>query len=108
MKRDAPPPAGAWPRVRPRRLISKKAQKEVTRLSCSSLRQVFEREKNDDLTFKRAMEIYEEAKGSVAAHRTELAELEQKNPDPERVSHLRAHIQDGEKLLAEIESLRWR
>jgi hypothetical protein len=72
------------------------------------LRQVFEREKNNGLTFKRAMEIYQEAKGSVAAHRTELAELEQKNPDPERISHLKAHLLDGEKLLAEIEALRWR
>ncbi|MBC7336211.1 MAG: hypothetical protein H5U01_08075 [Clostridia bacterium] len=77
-------------------------------MSCSSLKHVFDREKNNGLTFRRTLEIYNEAKGSVAAHKAELAELQRQNADPERINHLQAHILDGERLLQEIESLRWR
>lgn len=77
-------------------------------MSCTSLKHVFDQEKDNGLTFKRALEIYNEARGSVAAHKAELAELRRQNADPERISHLQAHITDGEKLLHEIESLRWR
>ncbi|MBC7106816.1 MAG: hypothetical protein H5T97_12865 [Firmicutes bacterium] len=77
-------------------------------MSCSSLRRVFDQEKERGLTFSRTLEIYQEARGSVAAHKAELAELERQYADPERINHLRAHILDGEKLLQEIESLHWR
>lgn len=74
-------------------------------MSCSSIKRRFEEEREKGLTFERAMEMYRELEGSLAAHRLELEELQHINADPSRISHLQEHIRDGEKLLQEIKSL---
>ncbi|RKO66569.1 hypothetical protein [Desulfofundulus salinus] len=74
-------------------------------MSCSSIKHRFEEERQKGLTFERAMEMYREVEGSLAAHRLELEDLQRTNADPGRISHLQAHISDGEKLLQEIKSL---
>ncbi|SMB98304.1 hypothetical protein SAMN00808754_2261 [Thermanaeromonas toyohensis ToBE] len=74
-------------------------------MSCSSIKRRFEEEIKEGLTFERAMEMYREVEGSLAAHRLELEELQQINADPSRIRHLQEHIRDGEKLLQEIRSL---
>ncbi|MDI6906953.1 MAG: hypothetical protein QMC81_05630 [Thermoanaerobacterales bacterium] len=75
-------------------------------MSCSSLKHRFEEERQKGLSFKRAMEIYQEARGSVAAHETELEELRRAGAEASRVDHLREHLNDGKALLREIEGLR--
>ncbi|WP_027364849.1 hypothetical protein [Desulfotruncus alcoholivorax] len=74
-------------------------------MSCSSLKHRFEKERRDGITFERAMEIYQDVDGSIAAHKTELTELMQNNQNQDEINHLRAHIEEGEKLLQEIKSL---
>jgi len=74
-------------------------------MSCSSIKHRFEEERQRGLTFARAMEMYREVEGSVAAHRLELQDLQSKHADPDRIGHLRAHITDGEELIQEIQSL---
>jgi len=74
-------------------------------MSCSSIKHRFEEERRKGLTFGRAMEMYREVEGSVAAHRMELQDLQRNNADPARINHLQAHINDGERLIQEISSL---
>jgi hypothetical protein len=74
-------------------------------MSCSSVKHRFETEKQKGLSFLRAMELYQEVEGSVAAHKMEIGELQHTNADPEQIRHLQEHITDGEKLLQEIKSL---
>lgn len=74
-------------------------------MSCSSLKHRFEEERRKGITFERAMEIYQDVDGSVAAHKAELLELKQQNRNQEEINHLQAHIGEGEKLLQEIKSL---
>ncbi|MEW5762225.1 MAG: hypothetical protein AB1776_03375 [Bacillota bacterium] len=75
-------------------------------MSCSSLKHRFEEEKQRGLSFRRAMEIYQEVQGSLAAHREELEELRRAGTDTARIGHLEQHIRDGEMLCNEIERLR--
>ncbi|GAW92494.1 hypothetical protein [Calderihabitans maritimus] len=75
-------------------------------MSCSSMRHRFKKEKQRGLTFKTAMEIFQNVEGSVAAHKNELKELRQSNANPEEIRHLQEHISDGERLLREISSMR--
>jgi len=77
-------------------------------MSCSSIKHRFEEERQNGLSFLRAVELYKEAEGSVAAHKTEIEELRRTNADPGRIRHLQEHIDDGEKLLQEINSLHLR
>lgn len=74
-------------------------------MSCSSLKHRFEEERKNGLTFERAMQIYHDVEGSIAAHKTELNELATTGKDREEIEHLRRHISEGEKLIAEIKSL---
>ncbi|MDK2888918.1 hypothetical protein SAMN02745218_01837 [Desulfofundulus australicus DSM 11792] len=74
-------------------------------MSCSSIKHRFEEERQRGLSFERAMEMYRELEGSLAAHRLELEDLKRTNADPDRISHLQAHINDGEKLLKEMKQL---
>jgi len=74
-------------------------------MSCSSIKHRFEEERQGGLPFERAMEMYRELEGSLAAHRLELEDLRQTNADPQRVAHLQAHLNDGEKLLREMKQL---
>lgn len=75
-------------------------------MSCSSVRHRFEEERRGGLTFQRAMELYQDVDGSVAAHKTELDELMKANKDPHEIEHLRQHIAEGEKLLYEMRSMK--
>lgn len=75
-------------------------------MSCSSVKHRFEEERKQGLTFQRAMELYQDVDGSVAAHRTELDELMRANKDRHEIEHLRQHIAEGEKLLNELKSMR--
>jgi hypothetical protein len=75
-------------------------------MSCSSVRHRFEEERKQGLTFQRAMELYQDVDGSVAAHRTELDELMRANKDQHEIDHLRQHIEEGEKLMSELKSMK--
>lgn len=68
------------------------------------MRHKFKQEKND-LNFARAMEIYQDVKGSIATHKTELKELKESNADQKEIDHLKKHINEGKKLLKEINSM---
>ncbi|KPU43383.1 hypothetical protein OXPF_28240 [Oxobacter pfennigii] len=74
-------------------------------MSCSVLKKQFEDEINRGITFERTMEFYNDVKGSIDAHRIELAQLKQSNSDPNEIHHLQEHIEEGEQLLNEIKSL---
>lgn len=73
-------------------------------MSCAAVRHRFEAEKNKGLTFARALEIYREVDGAVAAHRVELDELK-KAGNTAAAKHLEEHIAEGEKLLQEIKRM---
>ena len=76
-------------------------------MSCSSVKHRFEEERQKGaLTFERAMELYQEVQGSLAAHRLELEELCRGGADGGRIEHLQEHIRDGEGLLREMAELR--
>lgn len=75
-------------------------------MSCSAMRHKFEAEKQQGLTFERALEFFNDLEGSVSAHRVELEELRRKNAAPEEIRHLENHIADGERLLNEMKQLR--
>ncbi|MCL6635181.1 MAG: hypothetical protein K6T29_05360 [Peptococcaceae bacterium] len=75
-------------------------------MSCSSLRHRFEEDRRQGLTFQRAMELYQDVDGSVAAHRTELEELMRTNRDQHEIEHLRQHIAEGEKLMSELRNMK--
>ena len=74
-------------------------------MSCPSMKHRFEEERQKGITFEKAMEIYQDVDGSVAAHKTELAEIMKANKDQAEINHLRGHIVEGENLLQEIKSL---
>ncbi|MEW6173367.1 MAG: hypothetical protein AB1510_09935 [Bacillota bacterium] len=77
-------------------------------MSCSAMRHRFEEEKQKGITFKRALEVYNDVEGSVSAHRVELEELRRGGSASEEIRHLEAHIDDGERLLDEIRRLNLR
>ncbi len=74
-------------------------------MSCSSIKRHFEEERQRGLHFERVIELHHELEGSLAAHRLELEDLKQTNADPSRITHLQAHINDGDQLLQEIKQL---
>ncbi|HIE12383.1 MAG TPA: hypothetical protein EYP63_02980 [Desulfotomaculum sp.] len=75
-------------------------------MSCSSVKHRFEEDRQKGvLTFERAMELYQEVQGSLAAHRLELEELRRGGAEAERIEHLQRHIRDGEGLLREMANL---
>ncbi len=74
-------------------------------MSCTTLRHRFDDERKKGLTFARALEIYQDVEGSVAAHRAEIEELIRGQTDPEQIRHLQEHITEGEQLIQEIHQL---
>ncbi len=74
-------------------------------MSCSSVKHRFAEELKKGLSFQRAMEMYQDVEGSVAAHRTELDELVQGNKSRHEIEHLRQHIAEGENLLSQMKSM---
>lgn len=74
-------------------------------MSCSSLKHRFEQLKSQgNLDFPAAMSLYQDVDGSLDAHRIELQEL-QKQGDQNRIQHLQEHIQDGENMLNQLNSM---
>ncbi|OEF95711.1 hypothetical protein [Desulfuribacillus alkaliarsenatis] len=74
-------------------------------MSCSSLKNRFEEMKNDgNLNFNDAITLYNDLQGSLDAHRMELVDLQAAN-ETARAEHLEQHIQDGERMLAEIHKM---
>jgi len=74
-------------------------------MSCSSLKNRFDQLKvTDHLNFDAAMNLYNDVKGSLDAHKIELTEL-QRNGDVQQINHLQEHIQDGETMLKELKNM---
>jgi hypothetical protein len=74
-------------------------------MSCSSLKNRFDQLKTTDhLDFDAAVNLYNDVKGSLDAHKIELIEL-QKKGDSQQISHLQEHIQDGETMLKELKHM---
>lgn len=74
-------------------------------MSCSSIKHRFDRLKNQGgVSFNEAVNLYNDLKGSLDAHKLELQEL-QKTGDQDRIRHLQQHISDGEQMLSELTSL---
>ena len=75
-------------------------------MSCGSLKHRFEEQMADGISFEKAMEIYQDAEGSVAAHRAEIADLQKGNASPHEINHLKEHISEGESLISQIKSMK--
>ncbi len=75
-------------------------------MSCPSLKHRFEEEQRKGISFERAVEIYNDVEGSVAAHRAELEELKTQGVEMQRINHLQEHIREGEELLKEIRRMK--
>jgi hypothetical protein len=75
-------------------------------MSCGSLKHRFERQMENGISFESAMEIYQDAEGSIAAHRAELAELQKSRGSQQDIDHLKGHIAEGESLLSQIKSMK--
>ena len=71
-------------------------------MSCGSVKHRFEEQVKKGINFEKAMEFYQDVEGSVAAHRVELAELQQNNTSSNEINHLKEHIREGESLLQRI------
>ncbi|MFZ5595820.1 MAG: hypothetical protein ACOY31_02255 [Bacillota bacterium] len=75
-------------------------------MSCGSLKHRFEEQMKNGISFEKAMEIYQDAEGSIAAHRAELADLQKSNAPQQDINHLKGHIAEGESLLNQIKSMK--
>lgn len=75
-------------------------------MSCGSLKHRFEEQMKNGISFETAMEIYQDAEGSIAAHRAELADLQNSNASPQDINHLKGHIAEGESLISQIKSMK--
>jgi hypothetical protein len=74
-------------------------------MSCSSIKHRFDQLKSQGaLNFPEAMNLYDELKGSLDAHKLELQDLQRTN-DQSRIAHLQQHISDGEQMLAELNGM---
>lgn len=75
-------------------------------MSCSSLKHRFDEQMKAGISFEQAMEIYQDVEGSLAAHRAELADLQNNPTQQHDIDHLREHIAEGETLLRQIKSIK--
>jgi hypothetical protein len=75
-------------------------------MSCGSLKHRFDEQVKDGISFEQAMEIYQDVEGSLAAHRAELAELQNNTAKQHDIDHLNEHISEGEALLRQIKSMK--
>lgn len=75
-------------------------------MSCGSVKHRFEEQMKDGIDFRKAMEIYQDVEGSIAAHRTELQELQKTNGSRHEIDHLNEHIREGESLLQKIKGMK--
>lgn len=75
-------------------------------MSCGSLKHRFEEQMKDGVSFEKAMEIYQDVEGSIAAHQAELADLERGNVSQSEIRHLKEHIAEGESLIQQIRTMK--
>lgn len=74
-------------------------------MSCSSIKHRFDKLKTQGgVNFNEAVNLYNDLKGSLDAHKMELQELQQ-GREPSQIQHLRNHISDGEKMLSELDQM---
>ncbi|MEW5784211.1 MAG: hypothetical protein AB1767_03890 [Bacillota bacterium] len=74
-------------------------------MSCSSIKHQFDQLKQQgNLTFDKAVNLYNDLQGSLDAHGLELREL-QKNDDHQEVERLQQHIEEGKSLLAQLKKM---
>lgn len=74
-------------------------------MSCSSIRQRFEHlVEQGGINFEDAITLYNDLRGSIEAHKIEFQELQQID-DPNRIEHLRQHIDAGEQMLNYLRSI---
>lgn len=75
-------------------------------MSCSSIKHRFDQLKNQGgVSFSEAVNLYNDLQGSLDAHKMELAEL-QNTGDQNQISHLQQHIQDGQQILSQLQTLK--
>lgn len=75
-------------------------------MSCGSVKHRFEEQMKNGIDFQKAMEMYQDVEGSIAAHRTELQELQKMNGSQHEIDHLMEHIREGESLLQKIRGMK--
>lgn len=74
-------------------------------MSCSSIKHRFDKLKNQGgVDFNEAVNLFEDLKGSLDAHKIELQELQQAG-DQNQIQHLQSHITDGEQMLSELQKM---
>lgn len=75
-------------------------------MSCGSVKHQFEEHMKNGVDFQKAMDIFQEVEGSIAAHRTELQELQKMSGSQGEIDHLKEHIKEGEDLLQRIKGMK--
>ena len=74
-------------------------------MSCSSVKHRFDQLKSQGgINFTEAVNLFNDLQGSIDAHKLELQDL-QKAGDQNRISHLQQHINDGEVMISELQSM---
>lgn len=74
-------------------------------MSCSSIKNRFDQlQRQGGVNFNEAVNLFNDLKGSIDAHKLELQELH-KTGDQNRISHLEQHINDGEQMLSQLTSM---
>ena len=74
-------------------------------MSCTSLKNRFQQLKTEgSLDFSEAVNLFNDLKGSLDAHKLELSESKKAN-ETNRLNHLKEHIADGEMMLKELENM---
>jgi len=75
-------------------------------MSCGSLKHRFDEQLKAGISFEQAMDIYQDVEGSLAAHRVELADLQNSPAQKHEIDHLKEHISEGETLIRQIKSMK--
>lgn len=74
-------------------------------MSCSSVKHRFDQLKSQGgINFNEAVNLFNDLHGSIDAHKLELQEL-QKTGDQNRITHLQQHINDGERMISELQGM---
>lgn len=74
-------------------------------MSCSSIKHRFDSlQASGSVNFNEAITLFNELKGSLDAHKLELAELKQTG-DKAQITHLQQHISDGETMLSSLQKM---
>lgn len=75
-------------------------------MSCGSLKHRFDEQLKAGISFEQAMDIYQDVEGSLAAHRAELADLQNNPAQKHEIDHLKEHISEGETLIRQIKTMK--